>query len=114
MPLSSENDLAIGVDGALRGQLHKTVERLGIQASRAMAATPADRRVVDAAHLIMADEDLQASFVHAGFALTALPHRNIAESEWVRETAGLTLRVGSGKNEKGLVSATPGGAFPGA
>lgn len=110
MPLSQGVDAAIGVDGALQGQLHKTVERLGIQASRAMAATAADRRVVDAAHLIMADEDLQASFVHAGFALTALPHRNIAEAEWVRETAGLTLRVGSGKDEKGVLAGVPFGS----
>ncbi len=58
----------------------------------------------------MMDEDLQAGFVHAGFALTALPHRRIAEAEWVREAAGLTLRVESGKDERGAVVGIPYGS----
>jgi Plasmid encoded RepA protein len=48
--------------------------------------------------------------VHAGFALTALPHCRITETEWVRETAGLTLRVESGKDERGTVVGIPYGS----
>lgn len=58
----------------------------------------------------MADEDLQANFVHAGFALAALPHRRIPESEWVREAAGVTLRVESGKDERGAIVEIPYGS----
>jgi hypothetical protein len=76
-----------------------------------MATTAADRRCIEAANLIMTDEDLQASFVHAGFALTALPHRRIEKAEWVREAAGLTLRVESGKDEHGTVVGIPYGSI---
>lgn len=105
-----EGDLISGVGGALEGRLHRTIEQLGIEQARAMAITASDRRCVDAAGVVMADEDLQASFVHAGFALTALPHRRIEETEWVREAAGLTLRVESGKDEKGAHVGIPYGS----
>lgn len=107
---ATEDDLMSGLEDALDGRLHKTIERVGIDRARAMAATAADRRCVEAANLVMTDEDLLASFVHAGFALTALPHRRIAEPEWVREAAGLTLRVESGKDERGAVVGIPYGS----
>jgi hypothetical protein len=104
------SDLLSGLEDALEGRLHKTIERVGIERARALATTAADRRCVEAANLVMADEDLLAGFVHAGFALTALPHRRIAEAEWVREAAGLTLRVESGKDERGTVVGIPYGS----
>jgi hypothetical protein len=110
MTTAEGGDLLSGMDDALEGRLHRTIERLGIERARAMATTAADRRCVEAANLVMMDEDLQAGFVHAGFALTALPHRRIAEAEWVRETAGLTLRVESGKDERGAVVGIPYGS----
>ena len=103
-------ELLSGMEDALEGQLHRTIERLGIERARALATTAADRRCIEAANLVMMDEDLQAGFVHAGFALTALPHRRIAEAEWVREAAGLTLRVESGKDERGAVVGIPYGS----
>lgn len=106
-----EQDLLAGIEGALEGRLHKTLEQLGLESVRGMAMSAADRRCIDAAHLVMADEDFQAGFVHAGFALTALPHRNITEAEWVRETAGLTLRVESGKDERGNIVGVPYGSI---
>lgn len=102
--------LLSGFEDALEGRLHRTIERLGIERARAMAMTAADRRCVEAANLVMADEDLQAGFVHAGFALTALPHRRIAEVEWVREAAGLTLRIESGRDERGVAAGIPYGS----
>lgn len=110
MTTGEVGDLLPGLEGALGGRLHKAIERLGIERARALTTTIADRRCVEAANLVMLDEDLQASFVHAGFALTALPHRRIGEAEWVRETAGLTLRVESGKDERGTVVGIPYGS----
>jgi replication initiator protein len=110
MTTAAGGDLLSGMEDALEGQLHRTIERLGIERARAMATTAADRRCIEAANLVMMDEDLQAGFVHAGFALTALPHRRIAEAEWVREAAGLTLRVESGKDERGAVVGIPYGS----
>lgn len=110
MTAAADEDLASGLEDALGGKLHRTIELLGIERARAMAATAADRRCVEAARLVMMDEDLQASFVHAGFALTALPHRRIAEDEWVREAAGLTLRVESGRDERGVAAGIPFGS----
>ena len=100
-----------GLDSALEGRLHRTIAQLGIERARRLALTGADRRCIDTAQMVMADEDLQASFVHAGFALTALPHRSIPQPERVREAAGLTLRVESGKDEKGTVVGVPYGSI---
>jgi hypothetical protein len=110
MATDADTDLAAGVEAALTGHLHKTIERLGIDQARGMAATLADRACVDTAHQVMADEDLQAGFIHAGFALTALPHRRIEKPEWIREAAGLTLRVESGKDERGTILGIPYGS----
>src|SRR3712207_5592998 len=109
MKTAAGEDLLSGLEDALEGRLHRTIERMGIERARAMAPTAADRRCVEAANLVMTDEDLQASFVHAGFALTALPHRRIEETEWVREAAGLTLRVESGRDERGVAAGIPYG-----
>jgi replication initiator protein len=99
-----------GVEDALGGRLHRKIEQLGTERARELAATLADRLCIDAASSVLADEDLQANFVHAGFALTALPHRRIAEPEWVRTTAGLRLRVESGKDESDAVVGIPYGS----
>jgi hypothetical protein len=112
MTLTTGGDLLSGLEDALEGRLHKTIERVGIERARVMALTAADRRCVEAANLVMTDEDLLASFVHAGFALTALPHRRIEESEWVREAGGLTLRVESGRDERGVAAGIPYGVTP--
>ena len=106
-----EGDLFAGMETALTGSLHRTIEHLGIDAARAAAESASDRRCIEAAHLVMGDEDLQANFVHAGFALTALPHRRIEELEWVREAAGLTLRVESGRDERGEAVGVPYGSI---
>src|SRR3712207_655631 len=103
MVTDADTDLAAGVEAALRRRLHTTIEQLGVEQARGMAATSADRACVDTAHQVMTDEDPQAGFIHAGFALTALPHRRVEEPEWIREAAGLTLRVESGKDEHGAV-----------
>jgi hypothetical protein len=108
--VDTDMDLLTSFGSALERRLHGTIERLGVERARAMAVTAVDRRCVDAAFLVMTDEDLQANFVHAGFALTALPHRRIAEPEWVREAAGLTLRVESGKDERGNLAGVPFGS----
>jgi hypothetical protein len=102
--------LLSGLEDALEGRLHRTIERVGIERARAMTATAADRRCVEAANVVMTDEDLLASFVHAGFALTALPHRRIEEDAWVREAAGLTLWVETGRDERGVAAGIPYGS----
>ena len=110
MAAGMAGDLMSGLEGSLEGKLHRTIELLGIERARAMAVSAADRRCIEAANLVMSDEDLQAGFVHAGFALTALPHRRVEETEWVREAAGLTLRVESGKDERGVMAGIPYGS----
>jgi len=110
MVAAADEDLLSGLEGALKGRLHRTIEHLGIERARTMAATAVDRRCIEAANLVMTDEDLQAGFVHAGFALTALPHRRVAEAEWVREAAGLILRVESGRDERGAIAGIPYGS----
>src|SRR3954462_8120281 len=78
-----------GIDDALAGRLHSTIRALGVERARELAGTAEDRRCVEAAHLVLADDALEAGFVHAGFAITALPHRRTAETLWRREAPGL-------------------------
>jgi hypothetical protein len=61
-----------------------------------------DRRCIEAIHMALIDEDGTPNIVHAGFAMTALPHKRIEATEWVRDgaatgsgLAGFTLRGGS-------------------
>jgi hypothetical protein len=71
-------DLLSGLEDALEAAAQD--DRAGRhRAGTRDGATAADRRCVEAANMVMTDEDLRASFVHAGFALTALPHRRIEE-----------------------------------
>lgn len=99
-----------GVDDALSGRLHSTIQAIGLERARELAATPEDRRCVETAHLVLADDDLGIGFLHSGFALTALPHRKTAETLWRREAPGLVLSIESGREPNGESVGIPYGA----
>ena len=46
MATAAGGDLLSGMEDALEGRLHRTIERLGIERARAMATTAADRRCI--------------------------------------------------------------------
>ena len=65
----------VGAEGALEGQLRHQLEALGFSQALDLAATVIDRRCVEAAHSVLSDEEAAPGYIHAGFAMTALPHK---------------------------------------
>ena len=80
------------------GQIHQLIERQGIEAARKDALDKLDRQCVDAAVAVMFDEQQRVGIMHAGFAMTALPHKDIEETQWLRRGAGVKLLVESGSD----------------
>ncbi|MGG5810561.1 replication protein RepA [Falsiroseomonas sp. CW058] len=101
--------MSIGAEEALEGRLRGRFEALGIQQALGLAQTALDRRCVEAMHLVLTDEDGAPGFVHAGFAMTALPHKRIEATEWVRDGADVRLRIESGKTHDGTSVGVPFG-----
>ena len=99
----------VSVEDALKGRLHHRLEAVGVDRARDLVATPLDRRCVEAAHLVLSDEMGAPGFVHAGFAMTALPHKRTDAPEWVRDGADIRLRIESGKTHDGTVVGVPFG-----
>jgi hypothetical protein len=80
------------------GQIHQLIERQGIEAARKEALDKLDRQCVDTAAAVMFDEQQRIGIMHAGFAMTALPHKDIPETQWLRQGAGVKLLVESGSD----------------
>ena len=101
--------LSVGSEDALEGSLVKKIETLGISRSLQMAQTSLDRRCIEAAHLVLGDEQGAPGYVHAGFAMAALPHKRVDMLEWVRDGADVRLRIESGKTHDGTAVGVPYG-----
>src|SRR4051812_44514582 len=83
----------VGAEAALEGHLRAHLETLGVHRAMELAPTSLDRRCVEAIHLVLADGDGTPGYVHAGFAMTALPHKRTDALEWVRDGADIRLRI---------------------
>lgn len=101
--------VAVGAEGALEGRLRHQLEALGIDQALGLATTVLDRKCVEAAHIVLSDEEAAPGYIHAGFAMTALPHKRIDATEWVRDGADIRLRIESGKTHDGTVAGIPFG-----
>lgn len=99
----------VGAEGALEGQLRNQLEALGFHQALGLATTVLDRRCVEAAHSVLSDEEGAPGYIHAGFAMTALPHKRTDAVEWVRDSADIRLRIESGKSHDGTVVGIPFG-----
>src|ERR1700733_12598339 len=82
---------------AFMGDVHSPIIHHGVEQARAMAATKAERRVVDAAVAMLAEEETRLGITHAGFAMTSLPHRRIDDPLWTRQGYRTKLLVESGR-----------------
>ncbi len=58
---------------------------------------------------MLSDEEGAPGYVHAGFAMTALPHKHTDAAEWVRDGADIRLRIESGKTHDGTAVGVPYG-----
>ena len=77
-------------------EIHDTILTHGIDAARAMSFTKAERSVADAAFTVMTDESQRIGIMHAGFAMTALPHKQTDENVWERQSGDVKLLLESG------------------
>ena len=80
-------------------QIHDLILHQGIEANpRSGASRKAERIAADAAPLrVMSDEEQRIGIMHAGFAMTALPHRATAETVWERQSGDIKLLLESGR-----------------
>lgn len=90
--------------------IHDLVLQHGIEQARELVSTKADRRLVEIAAEILADNTDRMGISHAGFALTGLPHREIREAVWRREGHRITLLVESGRDRRAQLVGVPCGS----
>lgn len=87
--------------------IHDLILHQGIETTRAQSITKADRVAADAAFRVMSDEEQRIGIMHAGFAMTALPHRATTETIWERQSGDVKLLL-----ESGRISATEAVGLP--
>ena len=79
------------------GEVHQLILRRGVaEARKAASNSTSDRLCVEAAYEVLSDEGGRIGVVHAGFAMTALPHKRIAQPVWERDGGQVKLLVESG------------------
>jgi Plasmid encoded RepA protein len=91
--------------------VHQLIQRHGVEEARMYAATKAERQAIEAAAIVLADEESRLGITHAGFAMTSLPHKRIKEGLWKREGHRTTLLVESGRSRSGDLVGVPYGSI---
>lgn len=93
------------------GDVHRLILQHGLEGARTFASTKAERYAIEAAAIMLADEENRLGITHAGFAMTSLPHKRIAEGLWKRDGHRTTLLVESGRNRNGSLVGVPYGSI---
>jgi hypothetical protein len=93
------------------GDVHRLILQHGIEGARTIAATKGERAAVEAAALVLGEEESRLGITHAGFALTSLPHKRIQDGVWKREGHRTTLLVESGRSRSGDLIGVPYGSI---
>jgi Plasmid encoded RepA protein len=78
-------------------EIHDTIFRQGIATTRALSSTKADRNQAETAFTVMTDETQRIGIMHAGFAMTALPHKATPLIVWERQSGDVKLLLESGR-----------------
>ena len=78
------------------GQVHRLIADRGIEQARVLSADKLDRKCIETAFAVMTDEQQRIGIMHAGFAMTALPHKEIPATQWVRQGGNIKLLIESG------------------
>ena len=80
-------------------EVHQLVLVHGVDGARALASTRAERKLVDLAAKVLAEENDALGFSYAGFCMTSLPHKRLADAarEWYRENGRYSLMIEPGK-----------------
>jgi hypothetical protein len=60
---------------------------------------------------VLSDEDRRIGIMHAGFAMTALPHKAVETNDWERQGGNVKLRIESGRDSEGAYIGLPFGSI---
>jgi hypothetical protein len=90
--------------------IHQLILTDGVDRAKELAENKRTRQRIEAASKVMADEEHRIGITHAGFAMTSLPHRSVADKVWVREAPGVKLLVESGHDGDGKPVGLPYGS----
>ncbi|HYE49597.1 MAG TPA: replication protein RepA [Azospirillaceae bacterium] len=90
--------------------IHQLLRLHGRDTLLRLADSKEERRVIEIASEVMADESERLGITYSGFCLTSLPHRAIAETSWVRQAHKVTLVVQSGVDREGQPVGVPYGS----
>lgn len=93
------------------GTLHTLICEQGIDNIRAASRDKSERLAVETAFAVMTDESQRIGVMHAGFAMTALPHKDLPETVWVRQGGSVKLSVESGRDASGVHVGLPYGSI---
>jgi hypothetical protein len=93
------------------GRVHQLITTHGFEEAKARAVAKLDRQCIEAAFAVMTDEEQRIGVMHAGFSMTALPHKDIEEAVWTRRGGSVRLRIDSGTDEAGLPVGIPFGSI---
>lgn len=93
------------------GTIHQLILDCGVEQAKARTADKLDRQCVETAFAVMSDEAQRIGIMHAGFAMTALPHKAIEDSVWVRQGGSIKLRIESGMDADDARVGLPYGAI---
>lgn len=93
------------------GSVHKLILQHGVDGARAMVASKAERRAIEAAAAVLSEEEARLGITHAGFAMTGLPHKATPAAVWRREGPRTTLLIASGHDRNGDVIGVPFGSM---
>lgn len=93
------------------GQIHRLIHEQGVEAAKAGSEDRLGRLCIETAFAVMSDDHQKVGVMHAGFAMTALPHKRLAEPVWIRDSANIRLRVESGADADGELVGVPYGSI---
>jgi hypothetical protein len=93
------------------GKIHELITTHGFEVAKANSEDRLDRLCVETAFAVLSDEKQKIGIMHAGFAMTALPHKRLSEPVWVRDNGNIRLRVESGSDAEGVQVGIPYGSI---
>ena len=93
------------------GDVHRLILRDGVEITRAQADSKLARQAIEAAALVLAEEESRLGITHAGFAMTSLPHKRTEAAFWKRQGNRTTLLVESGRDREGELIGVPYGSI---
>lgn len=91
-------------------EIHDLLSTHGLEKARELVTDKRQRQRLESAAVVLGEENDSLAICHAGFALTCLPHKDIADHIWRREGHKITLLVESGRDRSAQPIGIPFGS----